>query len=586
MSSILANPVFAIVLFIGLLIFVHELGHFLVGKFLGLGVETFSIGFGPELLGFTYGGTRYRVAIIPLGGYVKFAGALAREEVAPHFVGKEMYRARPWVRAATLVAGPFANFLLAVAVYAALGMQGVPHNPAIIGQVMKDSPAARAGLEPEDEILAVDGRAISSWEELREELAAHPGTPLTLQVARDEAVFPLTLSPDAFQGKDDIGRKATQGRAGISLGMLPAIVTLNAASAAASRAGIKTGEKITSLRLTAKQPDSSKSREIANWHQLQKALYWAFSLGATSLTLSVEAASLPGEKSSEKLPSREVILATSSWQALNAGVGAPVPPFSSELGDTLAEKLGLSPSPLTIAKAGEQLKGQLQTGDRIIAMKGEPVSTIFDLSEKLSANSETQVEFTIQRNFQTLTVPVALEAVDRQEMHGKTTYYALDVQLWGQPLLPAPVYEKYQNFMAALGYGIKTTVAQSYNLLKVLGSLLIGQVPLQALGGPILIAKVAQEAIEVGWSAFFTMLAVISINLGLMNLFPIPVADGGQLVLVALEAIKGKPLSEKAFENFQRIGFVMLMALIILATYNDLSRFWAGMLRGVAGFFQ
>jgi regulator of sigma E protease len=123
-------------------------------------------------------------------------------------------------------------------------------------------------------------------------------------------------------------------------------------------------------------------------------------------------------------------------------------------------------------------------------------------------------------------------------------------------------------------------------LIKAIGFLLIGQLPLQSLGGPIMIAKVAQDAIELGWQVFFTTLALMSINLGLMNLFPIPVADGGQLVLVALEALKGKPLSEKAMENFQRLGFVMLMALIILATYNDLSRFWAGMLKGVVELFH
>ena len=133
---------------------------------------------------------------------------------------------------------------------------------------------------------------------------------------------------------------------------------------------------------------------------------------------------------------------------------------------------------------------------------------------------------------------------------------------------------------------MKETVRQTGVIAAAVYGLFTGDMPLKALGGPISIAKVASDSVKMGWMTFASALALISVNLGLLNLFPIPVLDGGQLVLLAPEGIRRRPLSVLAIENFQKIGFVMVLALIAMATYNDLSRFWTSMLEGVAGFFQ
>ena len=156
----------------------------------------------------------------------------------------------------------------------------------------------------------------------------------------------------------------------------------------------------------------------------------------------------------------------------------------------------------------------------------------------------------------------------------------------GQSEEPPSVIEKYDGLFAALGYGVRETADQSAQLLDNIGSLMVGDIPLKALGGPMLIAKVAGESARRGWQTFLGSMALISINLGLLNLFPIPVLDGGQLLLMGAEAVRRRPLRESAVENFQKVGFALILALVVLATYNDLSRFWKSMLESVVGIFQ
>jgi regulator of sigma E protease len=158
--------------------------------------------------------------------------------------------------------------------------------------------------------------------------------------------------------------------------------------------------------------------------------------------------------------------------------------------------------------------------------------------------------------------------------------------MWGQLVDPDPIVEIYDSPVDAVAYGVKETARQTGELVRNVASLITGDIPLKSLGGPMLIAKVAGESARRGWQTFLNSMALISVNLGLLNLFPIPVLDGGQLVLMIAEGLKRRPLREAAIENFQKVGFAMVLALVVLATYNDLSRFWKSMLRSVVGFFQ
>jgi regulator of sigma E protease len=181
----LLNPVVAIVILLGVLIFIHELGHFLVGKWFGIGVEIFSIGFGPSLFSYTFRHTEYRLSILPfLGGFVKFAGSHPNEEVPVVFKGMEMHLASRWARFWTISAGPLANLLLALCLFWLLAMTGLEYYPPVIEMIRPDSIAEKADLRVGDRVEAVDGVPMSSWNELHTKISDSPHKEIVLDINR------------------------------------------------------------------------------------------------------------------------------------------------------------------------------------------------------------------------------------------------------------------------------------------------------------------------------------------------------------------------------------------------------------------
>jgi len=205
------------------------------------------------------------------------------------------------------------------------------------------------------------------------------------------------------------------------------------------------------------------------------------------------------------------------------------------------------------------------------------------LTEAYWESFEPTNTVTLVRDGQTITQEMNLKEFEAQTAAGKRVVYTLPATFLGESVSPDPFIEVYANPLTALAFGFEKTMAMSWMMVTTIGKLFIGDVPLQALGGPIMIAKVAGDSARDGWQTFVTTMALISVNLAIINLFPIPVLDGGQLVLIGAEAIRRRRLSDIAIENFQKVGFVMVLGLIVLATYNDLSRFWSAMLRGVMG---
>jgi regulator of sigma E protease len=247
---------------------------------------------------------------------------------------------------------------------------------------------------------------------------------------------------------------------------------------------------------------------------------------------------------------------------------------------------GVLPSgDLVIKGFQEHAYPDLMVGDRILALAGKPMMDIFTFADVLSKQTEPGMDVTVERAGQKLDLKVELNSYEVQKPIGKVTHYQLSLEFVSTLEAPEPYVEQYRNPLAALSYGVKHTVEQSTVLFRVLGGLLSGDVPLKVLGGPVMIAKFAGDAAKAGLEVFFTMMALISVNLAVVNLLPIPILDGGQLVWIGLEGLKGRRLDRKAFENFQKIGFVLVLFLMVVATYNDFSRFWAEMLRGLKGLF-
>jgi regulator of sigma E protease len=203
----------AAVIGLGLLIFVHELGHFLVAKYSGVGVERFSIGFGPRILGRTYRETEYRLSAIPLGGYVKLVGETPEdnESVAPNSFSAQSV----WVRLAIVAAGPAFNVLMAILIYSTIYMVGVPRIPAIVGEVLPDTPAMRAGFEAGDKIISINSQPVELWHELKRVVSKSAGKELKTVVVRDGRNLSLLIVPELAQDKNIFGEAIQEGRMGI-----------------------------------------------------------------------------------------------------------------------------------------------------------------------------------------------------------------------------------------------------------------------------------------------------------------------------------------------------------------------------------
>ena len=364
MSSTLASispyltTVLATVAVLGVLIFVHELGHFLTAKLLGVKVEIFSLGFPPKLISKQVGETDYRISVVPLGGYVKLLGENPNDEVPPELMHRSFLHRPLWQRAAVVLAGPAFNFLFAfLALFAVFATTGLPYVPTDVGRIIQDSPAERAGLKTGDLIVAVDGTPVKRWEELSSQIREHGGQTLDLAVQRDGRKLEIKVTPERRESENLFGQKIM-----------------------------------------------------------------AYQIGVAS---------------SERLVSEHV--------------------------------------------------GPVQ----------------------------------------------------------------------------------------ALGEGMSYSLRIAALTLQSIYKLITREISVDTLGGPIMIAQVAGKQAEMGLSYLINFMAVLSVNLTLLNLLPIPVLDGGHLLFLFLEAVRGKPLAVKHREMAQAVGMMLILTLMVFVFYHDIMRLFA-----------
>jgi regulator of sigma E protease len=343
---------------LGVLIFVHELGHFLVAKLLKVRVEVFSLGFPPKLVSKQVGETDYRISVVPLGGYVKLLGENPNDEVPPELIPHSFLHRPLWQRAAIVLAGPIFNFLFAfLALFLVFAVSGIPYVPTEVGRIIEGSPAQKAGLKAGDQILAVNGIPVQRWEELSQQIRQRGGQTLSLTIKRDNHDLNFQVTPVKRESENLFGQKV---------------------------------------------------------------------------------------------------------QAFQIGVASPDHVVTEDVGPVVALEEGMS--------------------------------------------------------------------------------YSLRI--------------------AAL------TLQSIYKLAT-------REIPADTLGGPIMIAQVAGKQAEMGFSPFIHFMAVLSVNLFLLNLLPIPVLDGGHLAFLFLEAVRGKPLDIKHREMAQAVGMMLILTLMVFVFYHDIVRLFS-----------
>src|SRR5438105_3051290 len=531
-------------LVISVVVFFHELGHLIVGKALGVRAIRFSIGFGPRLFGFNAGETEYRVSLLPLGGYVKFAGDNPYEEVAPEDRGRGFLEQPPWKKGVIAFAGPAANFALAVALY--FVVFAAPHQDlaAKVGYVKPQSPAAQAGLRSGDRILRIDGEPVEGWSALQEKIRAHAGQPLTMEVDRGGARETLRIVPAVHEETNPI-ETVKHGRIGISAVPRAAQVTVISPDSPAARAGLQTFDKVLKL-------DGSP---IASWEQLQQQL----ASRGDAVTLEV-IRPLPVQAPGGTL-----------WSEKPMSLTMPAPEKTGAY--------GLEASDLTlfaVQPGGAADEAGLRRGDRVLAVNGRPALSWGDeVDGAIKATGTQPVQITVGREGKELTVTVTphlrkdrdetgvLQEVPDLGASPDLNGFADAERIWVRYTLPDAARRAVSNtagFVRAQTIGIARIVT--------------GHISSRAIGGPLMIADVARKAAENGWRELIVTMGAISVVLGLMNLIPVPVLDGFHVLTAFIEAIRRRPLSVRFREVAHVVGIALLLTLILYAFRNDAMRKW------------
>jgi regulator of sigma E protease len=452
----LLNTVVAFIVALGVLIVVHEYGHYLVARLCGVKVLRFSVGFGRPLALWRRGRdrTEWVIAAIPFGGYVKMLDE--REgAVAPEELHRAFNRQSVWRRLAIVIAGPAFNLAFAVLVYAGLFMYGLPEARPVLAEPPPGSVAAAAGLHSEDTVQAVEGVPITTWQELR-------------------------------------------------------------------------------------------------WRVLQAALQ------RESLRLEVQTGR--GNLAQATLDLRGYPTDEVETDALErVGLRLYRPPLEPVIGQVVAgnpaERAGLAP------------------GDRIVRAGDKRIETWDNLVAEIRAHPGKVLQLLVESDGKTRMVELTPESVAAGEQRiGR---------IGAAPFIPPAHAEKMlvtvrHGFFGSLAKAVAKTWDISTFSLKMLGRMLTGEVSWKHLSGPVTIADFAGQSAQAGWISYLTFLALISISLGVLNLLPIPLLDGGHLMYYAIEIVKGSPVSDRAMELGQRVGLALLLVMMAFAFYNDLNRLLTG----------
>jgi regulator of sigma E protease len=446
----IVETVLALLLTLGILVTLHEYGHFWVARRCGVKVLRFSVGFGKPLFSwYDRHGTEFAVAAIPLGGYVKMLDE--REGPVPEELKSQSFNAQsPSRRIAIASAGPAANFMFAIFAYWLLSVVGFTTVAPIVGEVEQSSVAQRIGLESGMEIHSVDGHQVTSWRDINMRLLE------------------------------------------------------------------RTGE------------------------------YGSIAFGVSgSGSKGQVAGTLDGWGLSDDAPNPLAEFGLSPWRP-------DVPPVLGEI----------------VADGRAQAAG-LEVGDRVESVNGEPISNWFALVEAIQQAPEETIRVGVVRDGQPREIDVTPAAREGQD--GSVTGFigaGVEAITWPDEFLRDIRYGPF----AAVPRAMSETWADTRLTLVAIKKMVTGLLSPTNLSGPITIARIAEASVSSGFEDFVRFLAYLSVSLGVLNLLPVPVLDGGHIVYYTIEAIRGKPLSEQVQAFGLRIGMTMILTLMVFALYNDLMR--------------
>lgn len=519
-------------------------------KIFGVKVLTFSIGFGPKVFRLRGRETEYCIGLLPLGGFVKMLEENRQEPVLPEDRARTFESQALWKRVIIVMAGPAMNVLFPVLLYFSVFIGETRFTPPTVGFVLPGHPA-EGKLLPGDRVLAVDGEHISTFAELARIIAESPGRDLRLTVFRDTEHVEVVVVPEEKVIHKPLDIVDTVGEIGIKPNRPAAVVGISRPDSPAYRAGLRTFDLVTEVR----------GRPVKTFADLELALF--DNHGETVPVTYLRPVKVP-----------RALGGMADMAVYESGVAALSP--ESTPGDLLT-RTGIEDADLyvfDVAEGSAEWNADMRPGDRIVEVDQTEVTAWATFLEKLFAAPDRPHMVTWLRNGQKKSGTILLRREDWIDEYGqRRPRYFVRAANWS-PIVPEPVVEH----ASLVSFALKSALAETYDVIRfiVVGIVRIaeGRVSISTLGGPITVYDLVGEEGSKGASYFVWAMAVISINLGLVNLLPIPVLDGGHLLFFLFEAISRRPLPLRVREIASLMGLCVLVALMAVAFKNDVERRW------------
>ena len=524
---------------LGFLIFIHELGHFYAAKRCGIKVNTFSVGFGPKIIGVQRGETEYRLSWLPFGGYVQMEGENPNEQTgAPG----EFASASISKRAIVVAAGPLVNLIFGVLVYWLVfatglttdaarligGLTGLPLGEkeiVQIGWVDDDGAGAAGGIMPGDILVSINGDPIRHWSTFQTRVFTSANKRLEIVVDRDGVHETLFVTPDAVPSvRGDLGEiRVSSGNT--------TIVSHVEEGSPAAEAGLQAGDLI----------------ESVNGERLHNVPYFGYGVWHPSANWIYER---------HKVLYRDI---NENQEALKIGI---------RRGDEVATfQLPVEWQVVASVQEGSIADNAgIQNGDVLVTLNGAAVDKTTLYAELLVANQPIEIGFMREGTLNHVTLSSSSEADSEESLFGLKWWTALSGMQLAPKTPPLPEYSLF----TAFGKGVEATWLTFTAVGRTLKQLIGGEVSPKHLAGPIGIGSATHRMFShLGLSSVAFFIGFISINLCIVNLLPIPIADGGQLLFFAVEKIRGKPMPRKAQEIVQQVSIILLIALFLYITWFD-----------------
>ncbi len=526
------------------LVIVHELGHLLFAKLFNVKAEAFSVGFGPVVFHRKWGETDYRFSAIPLGGYVKLLGEDPSKELSPEDKKRALGAQAPYKRFFIFFGGPLFNFIWAALVFMVMMALGEPQLSSVVGRVFAGSEAEKAGLLSGDKITEVNNVAVKKFEDLMEQTAAYPNQVVQLKVERPGFDNPIVVPVKTIE-EDGYSQYGEEKKVGILDGIYPfprnTKVGNSDAKSAAAMAGFQTNDEIV----------SAFGRDVKSWEEIAR---WS------------------AEKSSRGVP-----------MVFKVKRGTATEPVQITLNDAgknwqSLSDLGLHSIEMFIDKPVEGSpaeKAGIKPGDRMVGVSGQKIASFWQLRLAIQDSGEKtgKIKLAVERAGETKEFEITPNATsERDPLLKKKFQYTIGVVPMMSVREADTFMEKEWNPFVLVYKGTARMLDLSGRNLVAIWKMIKGEVSIKTLGGPVLIGKLAGDSLSRGLLEFLRMMGILSIGLGVLNILPIPVLDGGHIAMLLIEVVRGRALSIRQIEIAQQVGMVIVGLIMIVVMRNDLSR--------------